>query len=93
MNISKIFHEDGFYPVYIDIFHDGGPCHVETSPLTCSANQWTSFYKVRTSIMKEFIFLETVFRVNCQLSLHFEPFSYLLLNVVALYMQGSKCCH
>ena len=38
--------------------------------------------------MKEFVFLETVFCVNCQLSLHFEPFSYLLLNLVALYMQA-----
>ena len=26
--------------------HDGSPCHVETSPLTCSANQWTGFYMI-----------------------------------------------
>ena len=25
------------------IFHDDGPCHVQTSPLICSANHWTGF--------------------------------------------------
>ena len=28
----------------IKFFHDGGPYHIETSPLICSANQWTGFY-------------------------------------------------
>ena len=27
-----------------EIFHDGGPYHIKTSPLTCRANQWTGFY-------------------------------------------------
>ena len=35
------------------LFHDGGPYHIETSPLTCSANQWTGFYMIRTSVMEE----------------------------------------
>ena len=26
------------------LFHNGGPYHIETIPLTCSANQWISFY-------------------------------------------------
>ena len=34
-------------------FHDGGFCHIETSPLICSANQWTDFYMRAASIMKE----------------------------------------
>ena len=34
-------------------FHDGGPYHIETSHLVCSANQWTGFYMVQTSVMKE----------------------------------------
>ena len=38
---------------YIHLFHDGGPYHIETSRLICRANQWTSFYKIRTSVMKE----------------------------------------
>ena len=33
--------------------HDGGPYHIETSLLTCSVNQWTSFYMIRNSVMKE----------------------------------------
>ena len=33
--------------------YDGGPYHMETSPLICSANQWTGFYIVGTSVMKE----------------------------------------
>ena len=33
-------------------FHDGGRSHIETSPLICSANQWTGFYMVTASVMK-----------------------------------------
>ena len=41
------------------LFHNGGPFHVETSPLSCSANQWTGFYMIGTSIMTELsIYLE-----------------------------------
>ena len=35
------------------LFHDGGPYHIETSPLIYRANQWTSFYVIGASIMKE----------------------------------------
>ena len=34
-------------------FRYGSPYHIETSPLICSANQWTGFYMIRTSAMKE----------------------------------------
>ena len=27
-----------------ELFHDGGPYHIETSPLICRVNQWTGFY-------------------------------------------------
>ena len=30
-----------------------GPSHIETSPLICSANQWTGFYMVTALAMKE----------------------------------------
>ena len=36
-----------------ELFHDGGPYYIETSPLICSANQWTDFYMITASIMKE----------------------------------------
>ena len=35
------------------LFYDGGCCHVETSPLICSANQRTGFYMITASVMKE----------------------------------------
>ena len=36
------------------VFHDGGIYHIETSPLICTANQWTGFYMTGTYVMKEF---------------------------------------
>ena len=36
-------------------FHDGGRYHIETSPLICSANQWTGFYMISASVMKGLI--------------------------------------
>ena len=37
-----------------NVLHDEGPYRIETSPLICSTNQWTGFYMVGTSVMKEF---------------------------------------
>ena len=34
-------------------FHGGGPYHIETSPLICRANQWTGFYMIETSVVKD----------------------------------------
>ena len=39
--------------VKLNSFHDGGRYHIETSPLICSANQWTGFYTIMASVMKE----------------------------------------
>ena len=44
----------------ISLFHDGGRCPIETSPLICSANQWTGFYMITASVMKE-LRLDTLF--------------------------------
>ena len=35
--------------------HDGGHYLIETSPLICFANQWTGFYMITASVMKELI--------------------------------------
>ena len=35
------------------LFHDGVRYHIETSPLICFANQWTGFYMITASVMKE----------------------------------------
>ena len=51
------------YHVYLlssgpELFHDGGRYHIETSPLICGAkNQWTGFYVITVSIMKELNYL------------------------------------
>ena len=37
----------------IELFHDGGHYHIETSPLICSAYQWAGFYMIGTSFIKE----------------------------------------
>ena len=39
----------------LSFFHDGGPYHIETRPLICSANQWTGFYMIGTFVMKGLI--------------------------------------
>ena len=44
------------------LFHDEDPFHIETSPLFCSEKQWTGFYMIGTSAMKE----ESYQRTNCQ---------------------------
>ena len=31
----------------------GGRYHIETSPFVCGANQWTGFYMIKASVMKE----------------------------------------
>ena len=39
--------------ISLTFLHDGNPYHIETSPLSCFANQWTGFGITRTSVMKE----------------------------------------
>ena len=51
------------------VFHDGGCYHIETSPLICcSANQWTGFYMIPVSIMKE---LSAFFKIGLLIFLIF----------------------
>ena len=40
------------YSYSLQLFHDGGPYHLVTSPLIYRANQLTSFYMIRTFFMK-----------------------------------------
>ena len=35
------------------VFHGGDLCHIKTSPLIFRGNQWTGFYMIGTSVMKE----------------------------------------
>ena len=45
--------------------HDGGRYHIETSPLICSANQWTGFYMITASVMKGLNECVEHMKVNC----------------------------
>ena len=38
---------------WVELFHDGGPYHIETSPLIFRPNQWIGFYMIGTSTVKE----------------------------------------
>ena len=42
------------------LFHDEGRYDIETSPLICSANQWTGFYMITASVMNELNLKDTV---------------------------------
>ena len=60
------FHALRFYAQTL-LFHDGGRYNIETSPLICKANQWTGFYMITASVMKELIYKQlknNTFQVN-----------------------------
>ena len=46
----------------IVLFHGGDPYRIETSPLICPANQWTGFYMILASVMKELTHLRLMFQ-------------------------------
>ena len=45
--------------VHHALFHDEERYYIETSPLICGANQWTGFYMITASVIKELIRLYT----------------------------------
>ena len=55
-----------------ELFHDGGRYHTETSPLIYIANQWTGFYVISASAMKELIAFHAL--INLSTETFFERF-------------------
>ena len=53
--------------IHLTLFHGGGPCHIETSSLICSANQWIGFYMIGITVLKELI--HPFFLLNLQLNI------------------------
>ena len=46
--------DDKLYCGMVDwLFYDEGRYHIGTSPLICRVNQWTGFFMIGTSVMKE----------------------------------------
>ena len=43
----------GLFSSSTKLFHDRGPCHIETSLLIFGSNKWTGFHIIGTSVMKE----------------------------------------
>ena len=44
---------DKFYSEYLFSSHERGHYHIEISASICRANQWTGFYMIETSVMKD----------------------------------------
>ena len=44
--------ESATFQLTPQLFRDGGPQDIETSPLICTANQWTGFNMIGTSVTK-----------------------------------------
>ena len=47
--------DENMLKVNINSFMTGGPYHKETNPFICSANQWTGFYMLGTSVMEALV--------------------------------------
>ena len=52
------------YHFVLELFQNRGRYHIETSPLICSANQWTGFYMITASVLKGLFLLKRVFPLN-----------------------------
>ena len=50
--------------VVSQLFHGGDPNHLHHSPLVCRTNQWTGFYMIGASSMKELMLLLKTYRVQ-----------------------------
>ena len=69
----------------LELFHEGGHFHIQTSPLIYSANQWTGSYMVGTAVIKvlsPFGFHLTLFQGSCYYS--FWSLLTVLLSLQAL---------
>ena len=53
-----------------ELIHDGGRYHIKTGPLICRANQWTGFYMITASTMKELkekdYLIRTLLNMKCK---------------------------
>ena len=74
----------------VKLFRGGGPYHIETSPLICSANQWSGFYMIMADVMKEL-------KINFVISkMKLYLMNVLLLNThgaTSLLVLGKPQCH
>ena len=50
---SDIFRGSKKEILVLNVKHDGGHYHVETTPLICRINKRTGFYMIGASVMKE----------------------------------------
>ena len=68
------------------LFHDGGSCPIETSPLICSANQLTGFCIIGTSVMKDSKGSSSTYTES--LFLHIAKHNFLFFGFVFFFYQA-----
>ena len=83
MNYFKYFK----HPVLL--FHDGGPYHIETSPLIYSANQWTGFYMITVSIMKELMKKLCITETELRKSVDYKKSVYFFASILNIFQSLS----
>ena len=57
--ITSLLKKDNYF---FSLFHDGCPYYIETRPLISRANQWTGFYMIWITVMKELNYQERLLR-------------------------------
>ena len=97
LSIAKMFRRTFWCRLTNDedeLFHDGDRYHIETSPLICKANQWTGFYKITASNMKELrniqhsmsMVLTTRFHIWFIIKLYYKMRQILSINATAFLL-------
>ena len=61
---AAIFNFLVFFIQLRKLFHDGDPYNLEISRLICSANQWTGFYMIGASVIKELTETSVFFKIQ-----------------------------
>ena len=61
-----------YFCVTVQLFHEGGPYHIDTSPLICRPSQWTGFYMIGSSAMKELTYHNKISMIGLILLMSFH---------------------
>ena len=73
------------FGLQIQLFHDGGRYHIETSPLICRANQLTDFYMITASVEKE-LSQNKFYRKYFSIIVIISPIHFIALLLAGNYM-------
>ena len=68
----------------------GGRYHIETSALICFAKQWTSFYMITASVMKELNMRNSVYRKLLDSELSATAALYIFIKDLIIVIKSYK---